>query len=245
MQQGNGQPQTSVDPIMRQALADPSYNLPTPAVRPGVTPTPAALEQQKATVQARSDLLKDSQDATNAAASSLQYFEAAKAIMQSQGKPVTGVFGPIMNEVSRVYGGVNASNYQEVAKYLGQAALANAKAIYGPRMTQSEVHLQLGELSPNTKMTDAAINNLLDSNIRSAQYTIASAQRARQYLYAGKDPQQFSIFNEQYFPRAKTVNQGSQQPTRPGQQSSGFIVGKQYRDKNGNTATYLGNGKWQ
>jgi hypothetical protein len=44
-------------------------------------------------------------------------------------------------------------------------------------------------------------------------------------------------------------------PTRPGQQSSGaqssspdtggFIVGKTYKDKAGNTSVYRGNGQWQ
>lgn len=45
-------------------------------------------EQAKATVQARTDLYKDSQDATQAAAQSLQYMAAAKAIMDSKGAAV-------------------------------------------------------------------------------------------------------------------------------------------------------------
>jgi hypothetical protein len=95
---------------------------------------------------------------------------------------------------------------------------------------------------------------LLDSNIRSSKYTIDSAQRARQYLISGNDPQQFSEWNERYWPRAQTVNSPTQ-PIRPGQSQSGaasatkdsggFVPGKTYRDKSGNTATYLGNGKWQ
>jgi hypothetical protein len=44
--------------------------------------------------------------------------------------------------------------------------------------------------------------------------------------------------------------QPTTQPARPGQTASGpdangFIAGKQYKDKNGSTATYMGNGKWQ
>jgi hypothetical protein len=210
-----GAPRTAAvqsDPVLKQALSDPDYKLPTPKVTTGVSATPAQLDQQKATVTARTELMKDSQDATAASAQSLQYLQAAKQIMQSQGKPVVGMFGPAASEISRVFGGVNATNYQEVAKYLGNAALSNAKATYGARMTQSEVGLQLNELSPSTKMTPAAINNLLDTNVRSAQYTIASAQRARQFIGSGGDPQSFADWNEKYFPRAKATNAPSASP---------------------------------
>jgi hypothetical protein len=135
------QTQQPQDPALRQALADPDYKLPSQPVVSGRTPTPAQLDQQKATVTARTDLLKDSQDATQAAASSLQYLQAAKSIMDSKGATV-GAYGGLINTLSRYTGfngSTDAANYAEIAKNLGNAALANAKGIYGQRMTQSEV----------------------------------------------------------------------------------------------------------
>jgi len=86
-------------------------------------------------------------------------------------------------------------------------------------MTQSEVGLQLNELSPSVHMPDSAIRDLLDTNIRSAAYTIDAARKSRAYLASGGDPQQYSEWLEKYYPRAQTVN--NPQPTRPGQQTSG------------------------
>lgn len=193
-------PISTGDPTLDKAIADPTYKL--PPLRPGQS-------LSKSGIKAREDLLDDSQKATDAASQSLQYLKAAQQIMQSKGAPVTGLFGPAAAQISRVWGGVNATNYQEVAKYLGNAALATAKQTYGARMTQSEVKLQLNELSPSTHMTPDATNNLLDTNMRSAQYTVDSARRANAYLKAGNDPQTFAQWNQQYFPRENVVNKAS------------------------------------
>jgi hypothetical protein len=245
-----------VDPVMRQALSDTSYRLSTPTIPRGQSATPAQGDQQKATVAARTDLLKDSADATSSAAQSLQYLQAAKAVMATQSKSApAGLSAPAQAIVSRAadalgIGGDYATRYQELAKYLGNSALASAKQTYGARMTQSEVGLQLNELSPSTKMTDAAINDLLDTNVRNAQYTIATARRVRPYLTAGNDPQSFAEFNEQYFPRAQTVNgptpSASLRGDRTGADNNGgFVVGRRYRDAQGRTAVYMANGQWQ
>lgn len=209
------------DPVLRQALTDPDYKLQVPKVIKGTSQSPAQAEQAKTIVQARTDLLKDSQDATSAAAQSMQYMQAAKAILNSKQVPTTGAYGALIAKASALMPGqsVDATNYAEVAKYLGNAALAQAKGIYGARMTQSEVGLQLNELSPSTKMTDAAIRDLLDTNIRSAAYTINAARKSKVYLASGGDPQKYSDWLENYYPRAQTVN--NPQPTRPGQQTSG------------------------
>jgi hypothetical protein len=208
----------SADPVLTKALSDPEFKL--PVLRVGSSVAPAVIE-------ARTTLQKDSQDATSAASQALQYLTAAKQIMNSKGAPVVGFFGPVANEVSRVFGGgPNATNYQEVAKYLGNAALSNARQIYGSRMTQSEVRLQLNDLSPSVKMTAGAINNLLDNNIRSAQYTIDSAGRVRKYLAASNDPQVFAEWNQQYYPREQIVNQPTVSGLKIGgsQTLNGFTV---------------------
>ncbi len=44
---------------------------------------------------------------------------------------------------------------------------------------------------------------------------------------------------------APAANAAPPQAGAPAPDSGGFVPGKQYKDKSGNTATYLGNGKWQ
>jgi hypothetical protein len=203
---GAAAPQVA-DPVLRQALADPTYKYTPPKIPAGQAMDPDSTAKIAATNDARKGILTDAQDATSTASQSLQYLNAAKAIMDNKGANV-GAYGGLVAQASRFLPGqsVDATNYQEVAKYLGNAALANAKAVYGQRMTQSEVGLQLNELSPSTKMTPDAITNLINTNARSAQYTIDSAQRTRAYLASGGDPQQFSSWNEKYFPRSAAVN---------------------------------------
>jgi hypothetical protein len=238
----------AADPVLKQALADPDYKIQAPKVQAGTSQSPAQAEQAKATVQARTDLLKDSQDATSSAAQSLQYLTAAKSIMDSKGATV-GAYGGLVNQASKwiPLGNTDATNYAEVAKYLGNAALASAKGTYGAKMTQSEVGLQLNELSPSVHMPDQAISNLLDSNIKSAQYTIDSARRLKPYLASGGDPQSYAEWNQKYYPRDKVINgagptspQGAQ-ATRPGQQASGAVPTA--TGPNGQKL-YLRNGQW-
>jgi hypothetical protein len=202
---------TSTDPVMASALQDRDYKLPSQSSKLGVGQSPAEAEEQKAVVTARNDLLKESQDGTAAAAQSLQYLQAAKSIMDSKGATV-GAYGGLLTQASRLVGGTQATNYQELAKYLGNAALASAKTTYGAKMTQGEVRLQLEDLSPSTKMTDDAVSNLLNTNIAQAKYTIDSARRVRPFLMSTGDPRSFSEWNQQYFPREKIVNQASPQP---------------------------------
>lgn len=184
-------PQTT-DPTLSKALSDTDYRL--PVMRPNQSASPAIIES-------RNKLMQDSSDATTAAGQSLQYLKAAQAIMTGKGAPTVALPGEIRAQIGSVFGTVNATNYQEVAKYLGNAALSNAKQTYGSRMTQSEVGLQLNELSPSVKMTPDAIKNLLGTNIRNAQYTIDTANRARTYVKNGNDPMQFGQWNQQYWPR--------------------------------------------
>ncbi len=197
---------------LQKALADPEYRLQRPRVLAGQTATPAVLAQQKVTVQSRAQLMQDSQAATQAAANSLMYLRAAQAVMNSPDRPPTGLAAPFQSLISRAMqaagsSGMWATQYQKLAKYLSNAALQNARATYGARMTQSEVKLQLGQMNPSAHMTPTAIRALLSENIRNASYTLDSAQRVRQYLLAGNDPQSFAEWNQQFFPQQKIVNQ--------------------------------------
>jgi hypothetical protein len=197
----------TADPVLKQALSDASYRYQRPPAPKNQSDLAANTEQAKANVAARQTLKADSDDATKAAAQAQTYLQAAKSIMDSKGANV-GAYGGLIAEASALLPGqsVDATNYQEVAKYLGNAALANARGIYGNRMTQSEVGLQLNELSPSVHMTDTAINNLLNTNLKAAQYTIDSAKRVVPYLSAGNDAANFSKWNQQYWNQGNTVN---------------------------------------
>lgn len=203
------------DPTLRTALSDKEFNLATPKVVQGTSATPAALDQQKATVAARTDLLKDLSDTTGTASQSLGYAKAAQAILNSKGAPATGMPGYIKNALSQWTGGViDSSNYQEAAKYLGNLALQGAKGNYGSKMTGGEVMMQKDELAASTHMNPDAINDILGRNIRDAQYAIDTANRVRPYLASGKDPQQFTEWNQKYYPRDKIVNGADAAPAK-------------------------------
>lgn len=202
------------DPILRKALADPDFAkkpIPEESARPAGGF--AGMSKQGVDSQAaRTALLKDSESATSAAQVSNQYMQAAKQILESKQVPVTGPMGALIAKASAILPGqhVDATNYQEMVKYLGNAGVAAAKGNF-PNMTQSELGLQLNEFSPSIKMTDGALRNLLDTNVRSAQYTMDSASRVKGYLAnggAGKggDPQNFYKWEAAYFPRAQIVN---------------------------------------
>jgi len=58
-----------------------------------------------------------------------------------------------------------------VGEISGHAAAQQAQANF-PGATQSEVHMQFNELSPNVSMDDATIKKLLNTNIRSTDYAL-------------------------------------------------------------------------
>jgi hypothetical protein len=218
--QGSVTPTATSDPQLRAALTDTSFRYQPPPAPKNQSDLAANTDQAKANVASRQTLKVDSDDATKAASQAQTYLQAAQSVMDSKGATV-GAYGALVAKASALGLGpiADATNYQEVAKYLGNAALANARGIYGNRMTQSEVGLQLNELSPSVHMTDSAINNLLATNQKAAQYTIDSAKRVVPYLAAGNDATNFGKWNQQYWNQSNTVN--GPRPARPGQQTSG------------------------
>lgn len=198
------------DPVLKQALADPDYK-----IQP--LPAPKSQEDLKSNNDliaarngARTDLLKDSSDATNTAAQALTFTKAAQAIMASNGN-VAGLGADTRAQISRAMQaagwskGVDATNYQELSKYLGNAALQGAKQSYGSKMTESEVKLQMEQLSPEATKTPDAINNLLNTNAKNLQYTLDTAKRVKPYLASGNDPQSFAQWNDSHFNRSGAV----------------------------------------
>lgn len=226
----------TADPVLKSALADPDFKIKTPPIVAGRTPTPAELDQQKVTVGARTDLLSNAQDATNTGGQQLQYLKAAKAIMDSKGAPVVGPMGALVAKFTAPFGGVDATNYTEAAKYLSNSAIQAGKGNFGKGMTQNDVSMQKDELSPSVHMPEAALNNLIDSGIRNTQYGMDSAKRVRAYLATGGDPQSFAQWNDKHFSRSDIVN-----APKPVQASA---AGVQTATGPNGQKLYLRNGQW-
>jgi hypothetical protein len=153
------------------------------------------------------------------------YLKAAQDILDSKGATL-GKYGSLVSNLSKLLpftGNVDASNYVQIAKYLGNAALQGAKQNYGARMTQKEVDLQLHELSPSVDMPESAVRDLVGEMGRNAQYAIAAGSHAKKYLAAGNDPREYEDYLQHYYPRDEFVNAkpATPAPTRPGQQTSG------------------------
>lgn len=202
-------PIVAANPILQKALADPTYKLPAtpPTFGTSITPQQQAIQVQQANSEA--ELAQDGNITTQAGQQALTYLTAAKRILDAHGAPVTGLYGDVMAQVSRVApNGIDAANYQMVAKYLSNAALQNAKALYGPRMSTMEVKLQLQEMNPNTHMQPAAIRSLIDENIRNTQYMLGAAQRIPVYLAHHGNPMFFQEWNRKYWPQSQIVNKG-------------------------------------
>jgi hypothetical protein len=211
------------DKYLDSALSDTSYRqAPLPRVTDQLN-REAAQKQQAINIANRSALLKESEAATNAGSTAMQYLKAAKSIMDSKGATV-GAYGGLLTSASRwMGGGPQSTNYQELAKYLGNAAAQQAQANF-PNATQSEVHMQFNELSPNVQMDDSTIKKLLNTNIRSTDYALKSANRVKSYLDSGNDPQNFSKWNQKYYDREKVVN--SQTATGPNGEKLYLVNGK-------------------
>lgn len=235
---------------LKTALADPEFKIQQPRVVSGQTQAPAALAQQQESVKARAQLSTDSTAAINTAQQVLTYYTAAQAVINSGGRIPTGLSAATQNVIGRamsaagITSGDYSTRYQEIVKNLSNAALQAARVNYGSRMTQSEVKLQLGDMSPSTANNPAALKDLINENVRNAAYTLRSAQRVVPYLRQGGDPQFFAQWNSKYFPQAKAVTPNGSGSGAAGGNSPGFVAGQTYRDKNGNTARYLGGGKW-
>lgn len=171
-----------------------------------------ALETQRTNLANATKLLNDTDSATAVAATTLQYIRAAQSIMQSQGATV-GAYGRLLADASRYAGPftgkVDSTNYQELAKYLGNAAAQSAKANF-PAATQQEVGMQFEEMSPNVKMNADTINDLLAVNARVAANVIENGKRARAYIGDPQNPTNqplnFQKWAQKYFPVDKIAN---------------------------------------
>ncbi|HMH29052.1 MAG TPA: hypothetical protein VK580_10730 [Steroidobacteraceae bacterium] len=212
---------TTTDPVLKTALADATYNY-----KPPTLPRPTTQEELEANKVTASDAAKNyqananglktsSDEVTGASAKALQYFNAAKTILaQPDSKWAAGTPGDVAAMLSKL--GINTdagTTRAEVVKNLTQAALQGLKTTYGSKPAMFDVKVNLEQAFPEIKGDQGlpAVKNLIDENVRNLNYDVATGQRARAYLGAGKDPADFNKWNQQYFDRSATINPGSSQ----------------------------------
>jgi len=250
-----------------QVWRDPDFQLRAPSGAPGQSATPGALQEQKNIADSKSDLLKQQGDNAKAAGQALRYYSLAADVLNSGGV-TTGwgqhhiaQFSSALQQIGIPTSWLgDPSKSAELVKALTNAGLQDLKSTYGTKVTQNEVFLNLEHANPNADMPLPALRQLINDQTQNLIYTVHSAQRVGKYLAAGNDPRSFDNWNQKYFPRE--IEAGPQQsgggqssapapaPRRLGTSaqpdSSGFVVGRTYRDKaTGRTAVYQGNGAWQ
>jgi len=199
----NGQ----VDPMMSKALQDNEYRFQGPKTPAGATRSPDEQKAYDNNVGNAQALKSESDTATMAAGQAMTFLKAAQDILDSKGAH-TGAYSKLIASAGRWVPGVNVpqtSNYQELAKYLGNAAIQTARATF-PKLTQKEVFLQLEHLSPSPNMDEPAVRQMIKTGAGMAQYTLDSAKRVGAYLRMGNDPSRFRVWNQQYWPQEDIVN---------------------------------------
>lgn len=200
--------QGNIDPKLTDALHDDKYDY-TPTnngveYKPqiGHTPPPNVMEDMKNQTAARNNLAKDSNQGIGAASAALTMYKAAQDVL-AKGKYDGGAWNAELAKYSKWLpaGWQNhmTGDYQEVAKYLGVAALQSGKGIFA-KMTQMEAKMLLTELNPSPGMDPTAMRDMIAKGAKVAQYTVDSSKRVPAYLHAGKDANQFPTWNQEHFP---------------------------------------------
>jgi len=200
--------QGNVDQKLTDALHDTKYDYKptnngaayTPA--PNKTPPPPVAEDMKNQTAARNSLAKDSSQGIGAASAALTMYKAAQDVL-AKGNYDGGAWNAELAKYSKWLpaGWQNhmTGDYQEIAKYLGTAALQSGKGIFA-KMTQMEAKMMMTELSPSAGMDPTALRDMIGKGSKIAQYSVDSAKRVPAYLHASKDANQFPTWNQEHFP---------------------------------------------
>lgn len=200
--------QGNIDPKLTDALHDDKYNY-TPTnngaeYKPqiGHTPPASVLDDMKNQTAARNGLAKDSSQGIGAASAALTMYKAAQDVL-AKGNYDGGAWNAELAKYGKWLpaGWQNhmTGDYQEIAKYLGVAALQSGKGIFA-KMTQMEAKMLMTELNPSTGMDPTAMRDMIAKGAKIAQYTVDSSKRVPAYLHAGKDANQFQTWNQEHFP---------------------------------------------
>jgi hypothetical protein len=222
--------QGNIDPQLTDALHDTKYDY-KPLVfdtksgqqKPyqgavGSTPPTSVLDDMKDQQKARSDLRQSTSAGVGSAAAALTMYKAAQDVI-SKGNYDGSAWNQELAKVSKWlpvgWQSHMTGDYQEVAKYLGNAALQSGKGIFA-KMTEKESDAVMHDLNPSPGMDAGALHDMIDRGVSTAQYSLDSAKRVPAYIASGKDANQFSAWNQEHFPMDVATR-----PVRPGQEGSG------------------------
>jgi hypothetical protein len=201
----------SSDPTMNKALADPTYKLSAqpdlPVPKAGSTPNTTQAAALADVASSRASTFKDTQGMIAAQQQSLTFYKAAQQILANPNGYRPGAINEVLAQAKRWVPGfesLDTSDYQQVVKYLSNAAIQSAAQIF-PKMTDSAKKLALTTLNPNAAQNPAALNEMVKTNMANSQYVIDTANRFKTYNMAGGDPRSFYDWNRQYFPQEKAV----------------------------------------
>lgn len=203
--------QGNIDPKLTEALHDTKYDYkPTLNGEPytpqiGHTPPPSVLEDMKNQTEARNALKKDTNQGIGASSAALTMYKAAQDVL-AKGNYDGGAWNAELAKYAKWLpaGWQNhmTGDYQEVAKYLGTAALQAGKGIFA-KMTQMEAKMLLTELNPSPSMDPSAMKDMIAKGSKVAQYSLDSAKRVPAYLNGTKDATQFNSWNQEHYPMEK------------------------------------------
>ena len=218
--------QGNIDPKLTDALHDPDFDYkPSLNGQPytaqiGHTPPPPVMDDMKKQTDARNSLASTSSQGVGAASAALTMYKAAQDTL-AKGNYDGGAWNQELAKYSKWLpaGWQNhmAGDYQEVAKYLGNAALQSGKGIFS-QMTEKESDAILHDLNPSPGMDPTALRDMISRGVKTAQYSLDSAKRVPAYLAARKDANQFPTWNQTHFPMEEAT-----QPARPGQSGGGGV----------------------
>src|SRR5271163_197217 len=137
------------------------------------------MEDMKNQTTARNDLAKTSNQGVGSAAAALTMYKAAQDVL-AKGNYDGGAWNAELAKYSKWlpagWQDHMTGDYQEVAKYLGQAALQAGKGIFA-KMTQKEAEWMKNELNPSPGMDPTALRDMIGKGAKIAQYSLDSAKR--------------------------------------------------------------------
>jgi hypothetical protein len=200
--------QGNIDTKLTDALNDkdfdykPSNNgVPyTPQI--GHSPPPPVMEDMQKQTVARNALAKDSSQGVGAASAALTMYKAAQDVL-AKGNYDGGAWNAELAKYSKWLpaGWQNhmTGDYQEIAKYLGNAALQSGKGIFA-KMTEKESDMVTHDLNPSPGMDPNALRDMIARGVKTAQYSLDSANRVPAYLAKSKDANQFGTWNQRHYP---------------------------------------------
>ena len=216
--------QSNIDPQLTEALHDEKYRYtPTMDGKPykpqiGATPPPAVQDDMKNQAAARNDLKKTSNDGVGAAAAALTMYKAAQDVLD-KGNYNGGAWNSTLAKYAKWlpagWQDHMTGDYQEVAKYLGNAALQSGKGIFA-KMTEKESDTVMHDLNPSPGMDPGALKEMIARGMKTAQYSLDSSRRVLPYLSSGNDATQFSTWNQEHYPMQEETKPSPGKPNGSG-----------------------------